>query len=359
MATPREDGFRMPAEWEAHSRCWMAWPCRHSLWGDGLEAARDAVAEVADAIAAFEPVTMLVEPDSLTDASVRCGKGVACMPMEMDDSWMRDTGPTFLLGPKGELAAVDWIFNAWGQRYRPYSRDAELAREVIEYLKIKRYQAPLVTEGGALHVDGEGTLLAVRPSIVNDNRNPRKNQEQIESLLLDHTGCSKLIWLPNGLHNDETDGHIDNVACFTEPGKVVTLVTDDRKDPNWEPLQENLEVLRRATDAAGRELSVATLPLPGPGTNSRGEVITLSYVNFYLANGGVILPSFDDPADDEAFETVSTLFPDRRVVQVPVLDILKGGGGIHCITQQQPARLEAKEARPEASKDGQEDESGG
>src|SRR5690606_14738430 len=348
MRTPREDGFRMPAEWEPHSRCWMAWPCRESLWGDGLEEARDAYAEVAKAIVAFEPVTMLVQPDSLTDASLRCGSGVACMPMEMDDSWLRDTGPTFLLGPEGQLAAVDWIFNAWGQRYRPYDRDADLAREIIEYLKIRRYQAPLVTEGGAIHGDGEGTLLAVEPSIVNDNRNPGKEREQIERLLLDFTGSTKVIWLPHGLRNDETDGHIDNVACFTEPGTVVTVATDDRSDPNWEPLQENLEVLRSSTDAAGRDLTVVTLPLPRQGKNARGEPSALSYVNFYLANGGVILPGFDDPADDEAFDTVSALFPERRVVQVPVSDILKGGGGIHCITQQQPAVPAPKQPVAEA-----------
>lgn len=347
MPTPRQDGFRMPAEWEPHSRCWMAWPCRKSLWGEGLEAARDAFAEVAKAIAAFEPVTMLVEPDSLTDASVRCGSGVACMPMEMDDSWLRDTGPSFLLGPDGELAAVDWIFNSWGKRYRPYDRDADLAREILEYLKIKRYAAPLVTEGGALHVDGEGTLLAVEPSIVNDNRNPGKDKDQITELLLEYTGSSKLIWLPQGLRNDETDGHVDNVACFTAPGRVVVVATEDRDNPNWEPLQENLEVLRSATDAAGRSLEVVTLPLPREMKNSRDEPTALSYVNFYLPNGGVVLPGFDDPADDEAFETLSALFPGRRIVQVPVVDILKGGGGIHCITQQQPAPPEPREAEEE------------
>src|SRR5699024_9273135 len=154
----------------------------------------------------------------------------------------------------------------------------------------------------------------------------------------------KLIWLPCGLQNDETDGHVDNVACFTAPRTVVTVAAKNRDDPNWEPLQRNLEVLRNATDAAGRELKVVTRPLPRQTENSRGEPSALSYVNFYLPNGGVILPGFDDPADDEAFDTVSALFPDRRVAQVPVVDILKGGGGIHCITQQQPAPSEAKEA---------------
>ncbi|WP_366556180.1 agmatine deiminase family protein [Aquibaculum sediminis] len=337
MRTPRDDGFRVPAEWAPHARCWMAWPCRESLWGDGLEAARDAYAAVAKAIADFEPVTMLAEPDCLTDASVRCGSGVACMPMEMDDSWMRDSGPTFLLGPDGALAAVDWVFNAWGQRYRPYDRDAALARQVIDYVGAKRYPAPLVTEGGALHVDGEGTLLAVEPTLVNDNRNPGKNRAEIEALLLAYTGCSKLIWLPGGLHADETDGHVDNVACFASPGVVAAVVTEDRDDPSWEALQANLEVLRSTTDAAGRKLKVVPLPLPKAVKDGQGGRLSLSYVNFYVANGGVILPGFDDAADDKAFDTVVSLFPGRRVVQVPVLDILRGGGGIHCITQQQPA----------------------
>lgn len=346
MRTPSDDGFRMPPEWAPHARCWMAWPCRESLWGEGLEAARDAYAEVAKAISRFEPVTMIVEPDSLADASVRCGAGVGCMPLEHDDSWMRDSGPSFLLGPAGELAAVDWIFNAWGQRYRPYDRDAEVAKRLIEYLGIRRFPVPLVTEGGALHVDGEGTLLAVEQSIVNPNRNAKKSREEVERLLLAYTGCSKLIWLPGGLENDETDGHVDNVACFARPGLVVAMATDDRDDPNWEPLQANLEVLRSATDAAGRSLEVVTLPQPRRRLDAAGQRLALSYVNFYLANGGVVAPAFDDPADDKAFDTLSALFPDRRVVQLPALDILQGGGGIHCITQQQPA-APAPESVPE------------
>jgi len=347
MRTPRDDGFRMPAEWEAHARCWMAWPCRESLWGDGLEMARDAYAEVAKAVARFEPVTMIVEPDSLADASVRCGAGVRCMPMEHDDSWMRDSGPTFVVGPDGDLGAVDWIFNSWGQRYRPYDRDAEVAKRVIEHLGVRRFTAPLVTEGGALHVDGEGTLLAVEQTLVNPNRNGGKSRDEIEALLLAYTGSSKLIWLPGGLENDETDGHVDNVACFARPGTVVAMATDDRDDPNWEPLQANLEILRSSTDAAGRELEVVVLPQPKPRRDAAGERMALSYVNFYLANGGVIAPSFDDSADDKAFDLLNGLFSDRKVVQLPALDILRGGGGIHCITQQQPAPPKPPEAGSE------------
>lgn len=350
MRTPRDDGFRMPAEWEPHGRCWMAWPCRESLWGEGIEAARDAYAAVAKAIARFEPVTMIVPPDSLAEASVRCGSGVGCMPMEMDDSWIRDTGPTFVVGPGGEVAAVDWIFNAWGKRYRPYDRDAELAKRLIDYLEMKRYPAPIITEGGAIHVDGEGTLLAVEPTLVNANRNPGKSREEIESLLLAYTGCSKLIWLPGGLDKDETDGHVDNVACFTAPGTVVAMATDDRDDPNWEPLQANLEVLRSASDAAGRSLNVVTLPQPRPVANEAGERLALSYVNFFLANGGLVLPSFEDPADDKAFDVLGSLFPDRQVVQIPALDIVQGGGGIHCITQQQPVANATAEAAVEGEK---------
>src|SRR5690625_3224698 len=348
MRTPRQDGFRMPAEWEYHSRCWMAWPGRESLWGDGLEAARDGYAEVAKAISAFEPVTMLVEPDSLTEASVRCVSGVACLPMEMDDAWIRDSGPSFLLSPAGELAAVDWIFNAWGLSYRTYDHDAELASQIIDYLEVRRYQAPLVTEGGALHVDGEGTLLAVESSIATPNRNPRKDRAEIERLLLDYSGSTKVIWLPHGLLGDESDGHIDRVACFAAPGTILTVATEDRDNHKWARLQAHLEVLRTARDAGGRDFKIITLPLPQRKGSGKGEARALSYVNFYLANGGVILPGFDDPADDQASDIISGLFPTRREVRIPGPDILKGiGGGIHSITQQQPARPPVGE-KPEA-----------
>ncbi len=326
----------MPAEWAPHTRCWMGWPCNESLWGDRLDQAREAYAEVARSIAEFEPVTMIANPDSVAEVSIMCGSGVATFPLAHDDSWMRDNGPTFLLNKESELAGVDWTFNAWGEEYPHYEKDAAVAEALLEHLGVRRFATGLVTEGGAFHTDGEGTLMAVEGSIVNPNRNPRLNKEEIERLLLTHTGCSKLIWLPHGLTEDETDGHVDNVACFISPGRVAVATCKDTDNPDYEALRANLDLLRNSRDAAGRDLDVVEIPMAERVVHPERGVLPLTYINFYLANGAVIMPSFDDPADEVAFDLLEGLFPEREVVQVRALDIVVGGGGIHCITQQQP-----------------------
>jgi len=337
MTTPADDGFFMPAEWVPHSRCWMAWPCREGLWGDRIEEVRDAYAEVAQAIARFEPVTMVVNPESVAEVSIKCGSGVAVLPLPHDDSWLRDSGPTFLIDGFGNLAATDWVFNSWGERFKPFDKDAALAAALLEHLGIDRYACPLVTEGGAIHVDGEGTLLAVEETLLNDNRNPGMSRAEVEALLLAYTGAKKTIWLPGGLENDHTDGHVDNVACFVKPGVVAAMVCDDHEDANHAPLAANLEILKQSRDAQDRPLEVVELPQPRPRKGPDGGRLALSYINFYFANGAVVLPEFGDPADDKAFDIFEDLFPERQIVQIPALDILHGGGGIHCITQQQPA----------------------
>jgi agmatine deiminase len=336
MSTPADDGFFMPAEWHPHSRCWMAWPVRESVWGEGLDAACEAYVEVAQAIARFEPVTMLAPSDYVADVSVRVGPGVGCLPMAHSDSWTRDTAPTFVIDGKGGLAGVDWGFNAWGGLYPDHGDDAALAAGLLDHLDVARYQAPLIAEGGALHSDGEGTLLAVEATLVNDNRNPGKSRAEVEALLKAYTGAKTVIWLPEGLKDDETDGHVDNVACFAAPGKVLALAPGDAEEENHARLKTNLEVLRAATDAQGRSLEVVELPLPKPKHKADGTRLTLSYINFYLPNGGLVLPAFEDSADEKAYSILEDVFPDRELVQIPALPILQGGGGIHCITQQQP-----------------------
>ncbi len=336
MRTPAEDGFFMPAEWHPHSRCWMAWPVREEIWGDRLDEAREAYVEVARAIARFEPVTMIAPSDQLAEVSVQLGSGIGCLPLDLDDSWARDTGPTFVIDGRGGLAGVDWGFNAWGGLYPEHAADAALAERLLVHLELPRYRAPLIAEGGALHSDGEGTLLAVESTLVNDNRNPGKSRDEVEALLKAYTGAETVIWLPEGLIDDETDGHVDNVACFAAPGRVISLAPGEESEENHARLTRNLEILREATDARGRTLEVVELPLPKPKKKADGTRLTLSYVNFYLPNGGVVLPAFDDPADDKAMEILKTCFPGRELVQLPALPILQGGGGIHCITQQQP-----------------------
>jgi agmatine deiminase len=347
MPYPADDGFHMPAEWAPHGRCWMAWPCREQLWGEGLDAARDAYAEVAKAIAEFEPVTMIANPENVAEASLRCGSGVACVPMAHDDSWMRDTGPTFLIDGEGRVAGVDWGFNAWGGKYPDYDRDAAAAGALLEHLDLPRYDAPLVLEGGSIHVDGEGTLLTTEQCLLNPNRNPDLNRVEIEELLANHLGIRKVIWLGQGLEDDETDGHVDNLACFVRPGVVLALSAGDPEDGNYAALQDNLTRLRAARDAKGREIEVVEVQQPARGEGADGRRLPKSYVNFYIANGGIVMPSFEDAQDTGAFEAISACFPGREVRQISAVDIVPGGGGIHCITQQQPSGETAQAAQAE------------
>ena len=337
MVFPADDGFYMPAEWGPHDRCWMAWPCRQELWSERLDAARTAYAEVAMAIAEFEPVTMIANPENVAEASLRCGSSVACLPLAHDDSWMRDTGPSFLIDGRGEMAGVDWRFNAWGGKYDSYEKDSAVAAAMLEHLELTRYEAPIVLEGGSIHVDGEGTLITTEQCLLNPNRNPELDKDEIERLLNAHFGVEKVIWLGQGLEEDETDGHVDNLACFARPGVVLALSAEDREDGNYDALRDNLIRLRAARDAKGRELEVIEVPQPERGAGDDGRRLAKSYINFYLANGAVVMPSFEDGKDKAAKEIVSGCFPDRKVRQVPALDIVHGGGGIHCITLQQPA----------------------
>ncbi|MDQ2102401.1 agmatine deiminase family protein [Azospirillum isscasi] len=336
MTTPAAEGFTMPGEWERHTRCWMAWPCRPETWPDGaFDAAAAAYTDVARSISRFEPVTMVCDPADVADASLACGPGVEILPLPISDSWVRDTGPSFVIDGKGRLAGVHWRFNAWGGNYPDCAKDQQVGRLMLEHLGLRRFEAPLVMEGGSFHVDGEGTLLTTEQCLLNPNRNPHLGKAEIEELLKEHLGISTVIWLGEGYQDDETDGHIDEIALFVKPGVVMAITTDDPGDANFKAFQDNLDRLKRARDAQGRELEV--IPVRQPARRDENGVrLTLSYTNLYIANGGIVMPAFEDPADDEAFRIVRRAFPDREVVQIPALDIVRGGGGIHCITQQQP-----------------------
>ncbi|WP_342239472.1 agmatine deiminase [Inquilinus sp. OTU3971] len=338
MTVPASLGYVMPAEWEPHSRCWMAWPCREEIWGEHMDAACTAYADVARAIADFEPVTMACNPSDVAEASLTLGNGtpIDVVSMEIDDSWLRDSGPTFLLDRNGHLAGAHWRFNAWGQKVQPYSRDAVVAKRILKHVGARRFRAPFVLEGGAIHVDGEGTVLTTEQCLLNPNRNPDITKAQVEQNLRDWLGVSTVIWLPEGIEDDETDGHVDEIACFVRPGVVLALSTDDKSDGNFDVLQTNLDILRSAKDAKGRPLQVIEVPQPARQEHN-GKRLSLSYVNFYIANGGVVMPAFDVAEDERAFRIIRDAFPNRRVVQVHARDIFLGGGGIHCITQQQPA----------------------
>ena len=335
--TPRSLGFAMPAEWHRHSRCWMAWPCREALWGSGLEAARSAYVEVARTIAEFEPVTMICNAADVAEASLATGSGVEVLSLPINDSWLRDNGPTFLLDAGGRLGAIHWGFNGYGDKYQDYAEDAAVAATIATRTGARVFDAGFVLEGGAINVDGEGTALATESCVLNPNRNADVTRKAIEARLSDLLGVDKVIWLPRGYEDDETDGHIDNIACFARPGVVLALSTDDSGDANHPVLRENLGILRTETDAKGRRLEVIEVPQPARRMGPDGRRLPLSYINFHMANGGVVMPSFRSPEDDRAFRILRETFPDRKVRRVQAADIVVGGGGIHCITQQQPA----------------------
>lgn len=356
--TPAADGFRMPGEFGPHSGCWMAWPERTDNWRLGAKPAQAAFAAVAEAIAASEPVTMAVSDAQFENARAMLPPSVRVVEVATDDAWLRDTGPTFVVDGDRRRRGVDWEFNAWGGTngglYASWDRDDRVAAKLLEIEGDDRYRAPIVLEGGAIHVDGEGTVLTTEECLLNPNRNPELSREQIERVLLDYLGAEKVIWLGAGVFEDETDGHVDNLACFAEPGKVLLTWSDDENDPQHAISRDARGRLEAATDARGRPLEVTLLPSPGPlqisaeeaegvdaaaGTVPRraGDRLAASYVNFYLGNSRVVYPLLDPRHDEEAAAILRRCFPEREVVGVPAREILLGGGNVHCITQQVPA----------------------
>jgi len=357
-STPAADGFFMPAEWAPHVGTWMLWPERPDNWRLGGKPAQAAFAAVASAIAETEAVTVCVSPAQFQNARRVLPPNIRVVEVSNNDSWIRDCGPTFVTDGRGAVRGVDWTFNAWGGLegglYFPWDQDELVAQKVIEIERVGRYKVPLVLEGGSIHVDGEGTLLTTEECLLNPNRNPSLKKEEIEDILGDSLGIRHTIWIDRGVYNDETSGHIDNIACFAKPGVVLLTWTDDTSDPQYEISQDAFERLSKAKDAKGRSLEVVKLHQPGPlfqtaeeaqgvdhveGSQPReaGLRLAASYVNFYIANGAIIYPLLDPKYDANAAKILARAFPDRKVKGVPAREILLGGGNIHCITQQQPS----------------------
>lgn len=329
--------YHMPAEWTPHERCWMAWPTEETRdTYQNLDAMRTQYAEIASVIAEFESVRMLSNANTFEDARRQCSSKVEVTSFPLDDAWLRDTGPTFVKHELGNLAGVDWQFNCWGKLNPRYATDAKVARRILASVALKPIEAPIYLEGGAIHSDGEGTLLTTGNVVLNRNRNPDLTQEEAEEIFHSLLGVKKVIWLDTALEYDDTDGHVDNLACFSKPGQVIALTESNPNDSNFSGLNTNLETLRLNCDALDRPLEVVKIHQPAR-QDYRGARIPLSYINFYMANGGIVMPGFDDKMDKPALEVIRSIFPDRDVVQVPGIEVAKGGGCIHCITQQQPA----------------------
>ena len=328
--------WRMPAEWEPHERCLMAWPTRADLWGRHFEEAKREFAATANAIVRFEPLTLVVNPGQADDARRLVSPAVEIVEIPIDDSWVRDSGPIGVVSETGQRAGVDFRFNSWGERFLPYDKDAASSEAILGALGIERIVSAMVLEGGSLTVDGEGTLITTEQCLLNENRNPTLARAAIESELRTRLGVEKIIWLRHGhVEDTHTDGHVDAVCTYVRPGVVVAQTCEDPGNPNYRLMAENLEILRSETDAAGRRFEVIELPHL-PYFDLDGEELMVSYVNFYIANGGVVVPIAGHPLDDAALATIASAFPDREVVGVPGRIISFGGGGPHCITQQVP-----------------------
>ncbi len=358
-STPKQDGFRMPAEFEPQEAVWMIWPERNDNWRNGAKPAQEAFANVAKAISKFEKITVIASPTQYQNARSRLPEEIRVVEMVNDDAWVRDCGPTFVINDKGEIRGIDWEFNAWGGLYDglyfPWANDDLIAQKICEIENIDSYRTEeFVLEGGSIHVDGQGTVLTTEMCLLSEGRNPHLNKEEIEEKLCQYLNCEKVIWIKDGIDPDETNGHIDDVACFIAPGEVACIWTDDKNHPFYNQAMNAYNTLISATDAKGRKLKVHKLCLTAKpvllqgantidsvqGTLPRedGEVCIASYMNFLIINNAVILPQYDDENDSLAIKQVQEMFPDREVIGVKTKEVVYGGGNIHCITQQQPRR---------------------
>lgn len=331
--------FYMPAEWEEHERSIIEWPVKESLvWEENYEEVMLGYMEVAKAISQFEEITIIANPGERSEILKCCEGFASIIDIPHNDAWCRDNGPTFIWNNDKILQGINWKFNAWGEKYKPYDLDDQVAGKVLAYYGVPLVDSPIVLEGGSIHVDGEGTMLTTMECLLNKNRNPHLTKEQIEEEVKKRLGVKKIIWLNRGLYGDETDGHVDNIACFARPGVVLIQTCTDKSDPNYEISQENLEILRNEVDAMGRTLEIIEIPQP-PVRYYKEERLTLSYLNFYFVNKGIILPIFNEDAvstDKAAIEILEREFPERKIAVVDGMKLIKEGGNVHCITQQMP-----------------------
>ncbi|PKM58132.1 MAG: agmatine deiminase [Firmicutes bacterium HGW-Firmicutes-3] len=337
--------YTMPAEWEAHNRTIVEWPVKTSLvWQENYKSVCKGYGEVIRAITAFEPVTVIINEEAEEEIQRLCGSKVEIIRIPHNDAWVRDNGPTFVRDTKGRLHGISWLFNAWGEKYLPYDLDDKVATTLLDQLEIPSIEVPLVLEGGSIHVDGEGTLLTTKECLLNPNRNPDLSQADIELIIKKYLNVSKIIWLDQGLYGDETDGHIDNIACFAKPGTILLQACHDPKDPNYEITQKAIEVLKHVKDAKSRKLEIIELPTPPP-RYYKNQRLTLSYLNFYIVNKGIILPVFGGEASDtdcKAKSILETVFFDREVLTVDGMALITEGGNVHCITQQMPQKVKSE-----------------
>ncbi len=343
--SPAALGYRMPAEWAPHRGTWLSWPHKEESWPGKFEPVPGIFTRMVAELVPHEEVHINVVDEAMA-SGVRALLRRAGVPLDRvflhlhptNDAWCRDHGPVFIhreAGGKVEQAVVDWGYNAWGGKYPPYDLDDEIPVRVAEAFGLPLFQPGIVMEGGSIDVNGRGTLLTTEACLLNPNRNPRLGREDIERHLRDYLGVTHFLWLGDGIAGDDTDGHVDDLTRFVDERTVVTVVEEDPYDENFKPLVENLERLRTMTDQDGRPLRVVELPMPR-AMYQDGQRLPASYANFYIANGVVLLPTYDPERDEQARATLQALFPTRRVVGIDCTDLVWGLGAFHCVSQQWP-----------------------
>ncbi len=346
MLKPIDSGYRMPAEWETHSATQLHWPSNRDTWpGKRLQRVEAVYLDIIETLHRFEPVILLtdisISPEEiqakLEGRRINLSR-VTIWPVPLNDVWARDCGPIFIRNKKGDFAITDWEYNAWGEKYLPFENDNALPQWFADTFDLPLYRPGMVLEGGSIDTNGEGVFLTTESVLLNKNRNPRLSKKEIEQRLYDYLGAKQVIWLKEGLQGDDTDGHIDDLSRFLNRDTILTMISESPSDVNYHALHENLEILQQEKTADGQPFRIVTLPLPETGiegtTVDGSEYVPASYANFYVANGVVLVPLYDERYDRKALALFSEFFPDREIAGIPCADLVWGQGSIHCITQQ-------------------------
>ena len=343
--TPKHQGFHFPAEWEKQEAMWLSWPHKEASWPGKIDAIYPHYCAFIKEVAKGQKVRINVNDqkmhdfalEQLSNAHVDLGN-IEFFHFPTDDAWCRDHGPAFLINPaKKTKAIVDWGYNAWGDKYPPYDQDDIIPTRIAKAFNLPVFYPEIVMEGGGVEFNGKGTILTTKSCLLNPNRNPHLNQEQIEAYLKAYYGQSQVLWLQDGIIGDDTDGHIDDITRFVNANTVVTAIEEHKQTDNYEILKNNLELLKGFRLTSGEKLEVIELPMPSKPVIYDGEQLPASYANFYIANKVVVVPVFNDKNDGKAIDILQSCFTDKKVIGIDSVDIIWGLGSFHCLSQQEPA----------------------
>ncbi|MBC7659221.1 MAG: agmatine deiminase family protein [Chitinophagaceae bacterium] len=330
----------MSAEWAPHAATWMSWPFDEEMWHGHLSEVRKEYTEFVKTITRFEPVHLLLrdaEARATAESALAGIAGITFHDVALDDVWMRDNGPIFVLNAAGKMRATNWEFNSWGKKYE-WDNDNLVPPQVTRFLHVDRYDIPVVMEGGSLEINGLGTCITTEQCLLTDTRNPTFGKPELEKVLRDNLGFTQVIWLNLGLEGDHTDGHVDTITRFSDEHTILTSMCEDTADINYGRMKHNFEILKAARDAKGQAFEVVELPLPAARMHLEdGTRLPATYANFYICNGAVIVPQYDDANDKKALAVIKSCFPNHEVIGLASRTIITGGGSFHCLTQQQPA----------------------